>query len=213
MNIWSGVLSALEKEKQAQAARAEADKLLALPVTGPDGKPILNKADQAALTIYDNTAGQGYLDAIRAQRSPETQSLISGAMQQAQGLDSRQNMALANQGAAAINQQTQGALAGLRGSQAASGVRGGLAAAQQADQRNQGTKALTDFRTQLVGENFKAQQQGLQTAGQIVNTQENVERAAAADRLETLMGLRAQRVYLKGAEMQARAAGGGGGKK
>ncbi len=160
--------------------------------------------------IYDNAAGADALAALRNQRSPEAQAIIGTAMDQTQGINAQENQALRQNALASVNSQNQSALHALAAHNAANGVRGGVARAQNAGQRAQATSALAQSERDLVAQNIAAKQAGLKTAATIVNTQENAEKNQAADKLATIMGVRGQNVQLQSAKLQADATPAGG---
>lgn len=161
------------------------------------------------------TSGQA-MDNIRNERSSDITSILANAMSQSNGLNSSENNALRTNALSSITAQNDTAMRALRGQQASSGLRGGAAGAQMANQRAQATNAVGTAERGLVADNIAAKQKGLQNAATIVTGQENVERDLAANKLSTILGMRAQDFALKGASMQAQAAaasGQRGGKK
>lgn len=174
----------------------------------------LSEADAAGL--HDRYSGNAALDAYRRSRSAETQTILNSAMQQAQGLNANENRAIRSNALSSINAQNQAGLRDLRGAQAASGIRGGLASMQMAQQHGAATQALAGAERNLVADNIKYKQSGLQNAASIIGNQENIERDMGADKLGTILAARAENAGLSAAQMQAQAAaagGGGGGKK
>ncbi len=160
--------------------------------------------------LNDLIQGPDAVAAYRGSRSPETQALISQAMDQRNGLNAQDNSALRANYLANINSQGQSAMRSLRGAQAASGVRGGVAQAQMAQQAGAQQNALQSAEGGLVDKNIAAKQQGLRDASTIVSGQENVERDQAANKLNTIFMGRAERAGLSAAQMQAQAAAASG---
>ncbi len=209
-------------EQEAAARLAEQKRAKLFVTDGPNkGAALttnnvgqLNEADAA--NLHDRYSGAGALAAYRNARSPEMAKILASSMQQAQGLNSAENMALRQNALSSVNAQNQAALRSLRGAQAASGVRGGLAQAQMGQQNAQASAGIADAERNLVADNIKYKQSGLQNAAAIVGNQENIERDMGADKLGTVLAARAENAGLTAAQMQARAAamsGGGGGKK
>lgn len=209
---------ALEKQI-AEMKKAEADRIAreaADPNTQSTSIGVGNLSEKNAAQLHDRYSGAGALAAYRGQRSPETAKILGSAMEQAKGLNSAENMAIRQNALSSINSQNQSALRSLRGAQAASGVRGGLAMAQMGQQNAQASSALAEAERGLVADNIKYKQEGLQNAAQIVGNQENIERDMGADKLGTVLAARAENAGLSAAQMQAQAAaagGRGGGKK
>ena len=152
---------------------------------------------------------------IASGRSVNTNQLLSQAMAQSKGLDSGANAALRSNALAQVNQQQSAALRDLRGQMGAQGIRGGLASAINAQQQAKGVEAVSGAERNLVADNMKYKQEGLQTAAAFNTNQENIERDLMRGKLETILTMRAQNMGLQGAQMQAQAAAnsGGGGKK
>lgn len=148
-----------------------------------------------------------------AARSPQTQQLIRQAMGQAQGLSGRENSALRANALAQVRNQQSAALRDVRGQMGAQGVRGGLASAINAQQQARGVEAVSGAERNLVADNIKYKQEGLKTAAAFNTNQENIERDVMRTGLEAYLTARAQDMGLQGAQMQANASRGGGGKK
>lgn len=204
----NGFFGMINKQKLAEQHKAQ------LQQDAVDAKRNVT-IDKDAGKLYNNTSGAAALEALRNQRSKETQTLLAKAMDQTQGINAQENMALRQNMLSSVNSQNQANLRALRGQQAASGIRGGVAGAQMAQQNAAASGQLATAEQGLVAENIKAKQQGLNTALSAFSNQENVERDQAADKLNTILTLRGADTYLKGAKLQAEGAAraGGGGKK
>jgi len=201
-------------QKQLDDKQAVIDKYNADPKNPSASTNVGQLTELDAQRLHDRYSSPEALAAYRGQRSPETSSIIAGAMDQAKGINAAGNMAMRQNATSSVNSQNQMALRALRGSQAANGVRGGLAQAQAGMQQGQATAAMADANRNIIADNIKYKQAGLQNAASIVGNQENIERDMGADRLGTVMAARAENAGLSAAQMQAQAAamsGGGGG--
>jgi hypothetical protein len=174
-------------------------------ITSPGG---LNESDAAAL--HERYMGANAINSYKQSRSAEVNKLLGSAMEQAKGLSGVENAAIRSNALSSINAQNQGALKALRASQAASGVRGGLAASQFAQQQGEATKALSTFERDLVADNINYKREGTKTALEAVTNQENIERDLAAQKLNTILAIRSENASLEAARMQAEAAANAG---
>lgn len=176
-----------------------------ISIAGPGG---LNETD--ASSLHERYMGADAINAYKQSRSADVTKLIGSAMEQAQGLNSAENAAIRNNAMASINAQNQGALKALRASQAASGVRGGVAVAQMGQQRGEATKAVSEMERNLVADNINYKREGTKTAAELVTNQENVERDLAAQKLNTVLAIRSENASLEAARMQAEGAAAAG---
>lgn len=164
--------------------------------------------------LFQRTSGPEALAALRNQRSSDAQDLLNLARGSAQGLTAGQGRTFMNQAVSEMQGAQRAGLRALGGAQAASGLRGGAALAQQGAVRSDAVNQLGQFNTNLLGQKIAAQNQGIQTFGNVLTNQENIERDMAADRLNTALTYKGLQTGLLGAKMQANAAAkAGGGKK
>lgn len=170
------------------------------------------KSDQAAFNLFDSAAGQAALNKLRQERSGDAQAVINMARDASQGLTAGQGRAFQNQAVSEMQAAQRASLARLGGQQAALGIQGPASVGQRAALMGQQNAQLGQFNTELLAQKIAARNAGIQTFGQAVTNQENIERDMAADKLGTALAFRQNRAVLKGAELQAKAARQGGGK-
>lgn len=192
-----------QQKLAAQAAPIDPTKPMDSPNIGT-----ISESQSAAL--HDRYMSPDILKQQAANRSSQMNKLLASAMGQAQGLNGAENAAIRQNAMSSINSQNQSALRALRGGQAASGVRGGLAMAQMQQQRGAAAEAAANMEQKLAQENITAKREGTRAALGAVTNQENIERDTAANKLRTILLGRAENAGIRGAELQAQASGGGG---
>lgn len=123
--------------------------------------------------------GEGSLSAIEGRRAKEVGDIIAQRKAQAQGYTPEERNLLAEKGQQAVIQSQQGALRALRGQQGASGIRGGLAAAQQAKAIQGAQQAGMQAQRDLASQEMGLKREGL-------GALESSTRAAREEELGTL---------------------------
>lgn len=105
--------------------------------------------------------GKTYIEASRPERSADVADVLARRKAQLQGLSAPENTALREQMAQKLAQSQALAQRKLAGAQAAAGVRGGLATAQQAQVGTEAQRARAEAERQLFLENIAQRQAAL----------------------------------------------------
>lgn len=170
--------------------------------------------------------GKGALSDIEGRRAKEIADIIEMRKQQAQGFTPEEKGALRDEAVSNIQKATQTNLRQLRGVQGAQGIRGGLAAAQQAQALQGGAQAQAQAERDIYLKNIeqrRAAADALEKSIQSARAEElGALRSEKLGQLQTELGFAGLGAAERGAVMQklvgeaqaqAAARGGGGGKK
>lgn len=154
-----------DEEKKAQAAKESAAALEAQKQRELELREVAKKERAADLAEGrkrgEELFGEGALGRVGTERSADIADVIARRKDALSGLTPEQQNALQSQVLGGIQQGTQTQLRQLRGIQGASGVRGGAAAAQQANILQSGLRQRAQAERDIFTDNIARQAQAL----------------------------------------------------
>lgn len=213
--------------KAAEAAKPSGPRTAGGKAIDPTTQKILTDVEAGKESVLGQEFAPGSLERLDTARSQDVSDIIAKRRAGLEGLSAEENQALRERGSQGITRGTQTALRQLRGRQAASGVRGGTATAQQAAILSAGQQAKAGVERDLFLQNINQKRQALGDFEKSVAGAEQSEEARRLFNIEqqqrekfgrvsaglgiAQLGV-AERAGIQAAQA-ARSAGRGGGKK